>query len=401
MLRLALVSLFLLATGTATAEPPHVANTATPSQGVVTAGLHEMWRVGGDDDDVFFGNITTVKTDAEGNTLLLDGQLAEVHRIGPDGSHLGIVGREGDGPGEMRRPNDMFIAADGTICVLQGFPGRVVRLHPDGTPAGEATYSEGPAAKGQFAVMVRGLTAPAGMTLAGIRMTMGGGSQSTQTYFLAQCDENGVQQHSLLTKEHTINYADFAMDEQAMDFVWQRLAAGPGGRVIVAADREAMNFAVYAADGHLERTFSRQYDGGKRTAAERERAHRIIEAVGANYPTPPRRITVADQEAAVGGIWATSDGRVWVLPGHITTELPSGTWALLDVYDAGGHFAQQVALPGSHDVQRDRISIQPDGRCIVVVGALDAFLSQQAVSGEEETDGDSAPLEVICYGLEI
>jgi len=401
MFRIALIALFLLGAGAAPAEPVTITNDATPAQGIVTAKLHELWRAGGDDDEVFFGTIAVIRTDQAGNTLLLDSQLAEVHRIAPDGEHLNAVGHEGDGPGEMRRPNDMFIAADGTICVLQGFPGRVVRLHPDGTPAGEATYSQGEGGAGQFAVMVRGLAAPNGMVLAGIRMSFGGSSQSTQNYFLAQCDNDGHEVHSLLTKENVIDYADFVMDEMAMDFIWRRLAAGPDGRVVVAPDRDAMAFSVYTADGVLERTFSRDYDGGKRDDAERGNAHRILAAIGANYPTPPRSITIADREAAVNGLWVTNDGRVWVQPGHREAELPPGTWALLDVYDAAGHFERQVALPGQHDETTDNLSIQPDGRCVVIVGALDAFLSQQAVSSEQTEDDETSPLEVICYSMEL
>ncbi len=48
---------------------------------------------------------------------------------------------------------------------------------------------------------------------------------------------------------------------------------------------------------------------------------------------------------------------------------------------------------------KDAIHIQPDGRCVVVVGALDAFLNQQAVSSAEDDESESTPLEVICYEL--
>ncbi len=391
--------LIVLAAAGVLAEPVTVHNTAQPAQDLITAGMQELWRAGGDDDEVFFGTIGAVKTDDQGNTLLLDSQLAEVHRIAPDGEHLGVIGKEGDGPGEVRRPNDMFIMDDGTICLLQGFPGRVVRLHPNGTPAGDATYSQGEGGQGQFAVMVRGLGSPSGMVLAGIRMTFGGGSQSAQNYFLSQCDPEGQQIRELVAKEHTIDYADFELDEMSMDFVWNRVASGQDGRVIVAPARDAMRFEVYSADGVLERTFSRDYVAEPRTDDQNKLARQIIEAVGANYPTPPRRITIEDRQAAVMGLWLTDDGRVWVQTGNPGKDLPDGTWVLLDVYDQGGHFVQQVALSGDHNPLNDGIFIQPDGRCVVVVGALDAFLNQQAVSAESSEEDEAAPLEVICYQM--
>ncbi len=396
-----LISCLLLATvGVALAEPVSVSNTAVPSGGVTTANLTELWRAGGDDDEVFFGSIAAVKTDAEGNTLLLDSQLSEVHRFAPDGEHLGVIGKEGDGPGEVRRPNDMFIQTDGTICLLQGFPGRVVRLHPDGTPAGDATFSRSASDQGQFSVLIRGLNHKQGMILGGISMSFGGGSRSTQDYFLAQCDNDGLQQQSLLNKEHIIDYAAFDLDELKMDFVWSRIALGPEGEVIVAPDRDALRFEVHTSEGVLERVFSREYDVGSRTDDQSKLARQIIEAVAANYPTQPQNITIEGTQPAVVGMWSTSDGRLWVQTGNPKSQLPDGTWALLDVYDREGNFTQQVALAGDHDHLKDGIFIQPDGRCVVVVGALDAFLNQQAVSSESDEDEESVPLEVICYQMD-
>jgi len=403
MLRTALAVLccIVLNAGAVLAEPATVHNTSQPAKGIVTVGMQELWRAGGDDDEVFFGTIGAVKTDREGNTLLLDSQLAEVHRIAPDGEHLGVIGKEGDGPGEVRRPNDMFIMSDGTICLLQGFPGRVVRLHPDGTPAGDATYNQGEGGQGQFAVMVRGLSNPAGMILAGIRMTFGGGSQSTQNYFLAQCDNDGNQLHELVGKEHIIDYSDFVLDENSMDFVWARVAIGPSDQIVVAPARDTMRFEVYDSDANLVRVFSREYMAQPRNDEQSRRARQIIEAVGANYPTPPRKIIIEDEQAAVVGLWITADGRIWVQTGNPGKDLPDGTWALLDVYDGEGNFEHQVALAGDHNPLNDSIFIQPDGRCVVVTGALDAFLNQQAVSAESTSEDEASPLEVICYQLEF
>ncbi len=52
----------------------------------------------------------------------------------------------------------MFVRPDGTVAMVQGFPGRIVMVHPDGTPAGETAYTPpGGAAAGQFAVLIRGI----------------------------------------------------------------------------------------------------------------------------------------------------------------------------------------------------------------------------------------------------
>ena len=90
----------------------HITNGASPSEGIETMHLEELWRVGGEDDDVLFGVILQVRTDEEGNIYLLDSQLAQVQVYSSDGRHLRTLSREGDGPGEVRRPTDLVLLPD-------------------------------------------------------------------------------------------------------------------------------------------------------------------------------------------------------------------------------------------------------------------------------------------------
>jgi hypothetical protein len=386
----------VLALGLAAVLAPAVAAAATPTVAV----LHEAWRAGGEDDEIFFGNVGTVRLDDAGNILLLDSQLAEVHVYSPAGDHLATLGREGDGPGEVRRPGDMFVKTDGTVAMVQSFPGRIVMVHPDGTPAGETTYTPpGGAAAGQFSVLVRAFRLGDGMLLAGIRMTFGGSSQSTQTYFLSRCDADGAEQQVLLQKEHVIDYADFRLDEMKMDFVWNRVAVGPDGRVYVAPERNAYAVHVFAPDGATERVIKRDYEAPVREQRQRDNATRIIEAVGANYPAPLQGLTIEDTEAAISGMFVTADGRLWVATSRAGRDTPEGTWIVMDVFAPDGAFLRQVALPGDYDAQQDAIYVLPDRHVVVVTGALDAWLNQQAV-GAGESESVETPLGVICYTME-
>lgn len=394
--------LFLLATvifATALqAEPARVDNGADPAQGLVIAKATEQWRAGGEDDEIFFGNVSRVAQDAEGNLLLLDSQLSQVQVYGTDGAHLRTVGREGDGPGEMRRPNDFFILPDGTICVLQGFGGRIVKIDAEGMPAGEGSFTPAQGS-GQFSVMIRGLGAGQDMLLAGIKMAFEAGI-SRQTYFLTRCDAAGVEQATLVEKSNTIDYADFVMTEMDMDFVWSRMAVAPDGRVYAAPDRNAYEVQVFAADGSLERVIARSYEGLPRNDERKDIQRRIIEGIGANYPRPPRSIEIEDTDPVMTAMWVLDDGNLWVQTSRGDAEPPAGCWTVLDVFDKEGSFIRQVGLPGDHDSLRDGLHLMPDGRAVVVTAALDAYLSQQAVGGEEG-DEEAEPLEIICYKLEI
>ena len=102
----------------------------------------------------------------------------------------------------------------------------------------------------------------------------------------------------------------------------------------------------------------------------------------------------------ITGMWALDDGTLWVQTSRGDTEPPDGAWTVLDVFDESGRFVRQVALAGDHDALRDSLQILPDGRILVVVGALDAFLTQQAVGGEDAVE-EAEPLEIICYSMEI
>lgn len=376
----------------------------TPAQaGLVTAKLQELWQVGGQDDDFIFGSVASAQADPQGNVLLLDGQLAVVQVLSPDGDLVRTVCGEGEGPGEVRRPGDMLVAPDGTICVLQSFPGRIVKLHPDGTPAGEAKFTTGQQGEGQFSVLVRGLSAGPDLLLAGIRMDFSGAGLSTQTYFLARCDGTGLQRQALLEKQYTINYADFQLDETGMDFIWTRVAAAPDGTVYTAADRNRYAIEVYPAAGPGGKdpalVITREVSPLPRTEKQRQLARQILEGIGANYPTPPKSITIEDTPAVIEGMWATADGRLWVQTSAGNRTPPSGCWTVLDVFGADGAFLRQVALPGTHSADKDGLFILRDGRLVVVVGALDAFLNQQGVAGEEDAGGESDPLAVICYEM--
>lgn len=388
----------LLVSGAVAAEPAVVQNGAKPAKGTKTAKLTELWSRGGEADDVFFGAASAIVPGPDGQILVLDTRLSEIKVLDAEGELVRTVGREGDGPGEARRPGDMFLTSDGTICLLQGFPGRVVKVKPDGTPAGEAKYGTGQPGAGQFAVLVRGMAHPAGMALAGISMTFGSSSVSNQEYFLALCGPDGTRKQLLLSKHSTVDYADFALDEMAMDFVWQRVAAAPDGRLFVAPERNEYRVRVFGVDGQPQRDIVRAYQSPVRGAELKDQAKRILDAIGANYPTRPKRVTVEETSPPVAGMWVTADGRLWVLTGDEQPTRPKGTWCQLDVFAPDGTFEQQIALPGTHDQRQDALFLLPDRRLVVVTGALDSFLSQQAVAADQKVEGSD--LAITCYRLE-
>ena len=117
----------------------HVTNPKEPMEAPATIVLQEEWRIGGDTEaeEEFFGVIAQIAMGPEGDIYLLDQQLTEVKVFSRDGEYLRTLGREGEGPGEFRRPEDMFLLPDGNVGVLQLAPGRIVKLSPQGEPMGD------------------------------------------------------------------------------------------------------------------------------------------------------------------------------------------------------------------------------------------------------------------------
>jgi len=197
-----------------------------------------------------------------------------------------------------------------------------------------------------------------------------------------------------------VSMAEFSLDEMEMDFVWGRLAVGPEGRVYAGTERNAYVISVYGVDDSLEKTITREFTAPQRDDKQKKIAHQIIEAVGANYPVPPQSITIEDTEPVLGQLTVTDDGHIWVQTSAGNRETPDGTFVVLDVFGPDGKFQRQVALQGEHDATRDAINIMPNGRVVVVVGALDAWLNQQGATNQEEEAQESEPLEVICYQVD-
>lgn len=375
-----------------------LAATAVPGPSVAgvdvrTLTLQEMWRAGGEEDEIFFGSVGSVQSGAGGEVLVLDSQLAQVQVYDARGRWLRTIGRSGEGPGEVRNPADCFFLPDGRLCLAQGFPGRLVFLHPDGTPAGQAQYQP-QGAPATFSVMVQGRTAPGGMLLSGIRMQQSGSPQMQQTFFLSLCDTDGQELQVYLEKPYAVNFADFRLDEASMDFVWMgRLASDHAGRVITAPERNRYLVRVQAPDGAVLRELTRPVVMPKRTADERAIATKILQAVGANYGgIPLQGTTIEETEPAVTGLWARPDGEIWVL--SPANKPDAGVFVLLDVFDAEGRYSHQLALRAPGDANKDGLFILADGRVVIVVGGLDAWLGQQGIQG---TGQDAPGLEVVCY----
>ncbi len=94
------------------APVPHTIDDNGPAEGVQPLTLRELWRVGGEDEDLILGRVSDLEMHPDGSVYILDHQLCHVVVISTDGEHLRNISREGDGPGEMRQPMGLVFLTD-------------------------------------------------------------------------------------------------------------------------------------------------------------------------------------------------------------------------------------------------------------------------------------------------
>jgi len=383
---------------------PHVENSAQPREGVHVAQLEELWRVGGEEDDTLIGLITRVLEDADGNVYLLDTQLSEVKVFGPGGEFLRALSREGDGPGEVRRPADMVFLPDGTLGLAQIFPGKLTKIDREGRPAGEIRIGGDPS-QGGFSILRDVQCGGGNLVLCPtIVSPQQGGASQTRRDCLASFKDDGTIATRYLEREYTWDFTNFKLIEEELYFVYpRRFAVAPDGRVAAAPHRDRYAIEVFDRDGTLARVIERDYESWQRTDADRE----IIEAMfsGIRRQIPFEYETrFSDTEPDITALHYAEDGSLWVSTSRGTRDNPDGIMETMDVFDAEGHFARQVAIPLDADPLNDALILNAAAdRLYLVTGMVDGLITLQG--GSRGAAGDAAAEEpggmaVVAYAMQ-
>ena len=81
----------------------------------------EVWRAGGLDAAEWaqFTRFGDVAFDGSGNLYVVDGQAHHILKVGPDGSLVTTIGREGEGPGEFGLIQGVVVWPDGSFVVSE------------------------------------------------------------------------------------------------------------------------------------------------------------------------------------------------------------------------------------------------------------------------------------------
>jgi len=374
----------------------HVKN---PGEGMLpplTIQVEEIWRRGGDSDldEDFFGVITDVVVDDANNFYVLDGQLAEIKIYDESGAYLSSIGREGEGPGEFRRPIDMELLPDGSMGVIQPWPSKMVLLGVDGTPIGDFPFK--PEGKG-FATMN-------GVKRVGdeLAMVYGMGSPSEGSFersiVLGLVDMGGKELAQLHSARSSMDYASSLLIERDWNHFERAWSASADGRIFARLSFTEYQIGVWSDDGQLDRVIEREY-------AAHPRQQRDIERIESNWSRGIGRwvrnptFEIEPNWSPVENLYGREDGTLWVRTSRGARELPDGSMTQFDVFDSQGRFVRQISIPGSMDPESDDIFLA--GGYLLVVTDLASARDAWRGGGDEDVTLDAEPMEIICYRMDL
>ena len=397
---LTLCCLLLLAQAS-TADVPRIQNPAAPAEGVLPLRMTEQWRVGGEDH--LIGLTTKVCTDADGRVHVMDSQLNRVLVFSPDGTFSHTLFREGEGPGEVRQPRDLFLLDDGRVGAIQEFPGATIYVDAHGQPAGRIRAGT---PGGELVSLIGCRARGAHLLMSGLSQSSGDDpSISHRTFFLSSFGDDGREIHRFCESQAIYDFGDFKYSEREhIPTFLYCFDVGADGRCCVAPDRDASAIHVFSPDGRPERIIEREYAPLDRADREYEELRRTLHA-GLSVVPIDFELSVEKRAAAIPyfqrGLHLREDGSIWALSGRGIRDLPDGVFAVFDVFDPEGVFVRQVELRGPGDALEDGIFFDGDDRLLVVEGYMDSMLTWYA--GGVRPDGDDedagSGVAVICYEL--
>lgn len=372
----------------------HVLNGSDPAGGRREVALQEVWRAGGEDGEDFFGLISQARIDDDGTVYLLDTRLSEVPVYSAAGERLATLSREGEGPGETRMPSNLLFFEDGTLGLVQIFPGRITKIGRNGDPVGVVEIGGG-AELGGFLQVYDGIADGEELVVSGevIAQTPTG---RRRTNFVSRCDARGVELRRYYENVRDMDFSRREFDEAAQHAVdFRKFALGRDGRLYVADRREAYALTVYRPDGTVDRIIEREFTPRERSEEEFQRVKQGLETRFGRVPGI--QLTVARRHPTIAGVELGPDGNLWITHSRSGIDQPAGVLATWDVFDPDGDFISQVAAVCPGDGENDLLIWGPHGTAVLVTGyqeALKSLMGGGGASGQPD-EADARPMEVI------
>ena len=380
-----------------TNEVPHIRNGSEPAKGSHTVRLEEVWRAGHEDDDMVFGSVVAATQDRAGNVYLLDAQLSQVQVYNASGEHLKTLSREGEGPGEIRRADDLLFMPDSTLGAVHFMTGAVVCFDREGVPGRTITFG-GERTEGGLRSL-RSLTNRGGILVgcAG-QMQVDDGGKARRTECLARFTPEGKELVRYLEKTtETVLGARHEFNEKESYFPsrggW---AVSPDGTVYAAPMRDRYEIHAFDPEGNLLRVIEREFTPRKRTQEEKDRVvEGVVMLINGQRVTP--EATIEDHPPCILDLWVDDRGMLYVQHANSAVGQPDGVMYALDVFDPQGRYVAEAAFALEGDPLDDELFYVGGDTAVLSRGRRSSWLGMYGGAGSKEEGSPSS--EVACYRM--
>lgn len=332
--------------------------------------MDEIWEITESDQGEFlFGEIEDLLIDEHGTLFILDSQLANVKVFSAEGRYLRTIGREGDGPGEVRAPGSLAFMPDGSLGLVSKLDWGITRIDKvTGEPRGRVrilgddgdvvlvhrAQGTGNKAAGRLVALARRGTGG----LWNWEMVLG-------LYRPMEGEEETYPEKNLAVVGEASG-AD--LEEEEFYAIWDPWTVDALGRIVMAPYWGRYLLRYFDGDGSLSQQVEFPWPPRPRTAQEKQL---LLDKVWAG--TSPEefgvKLVTSANEAAVRRLHPMPDGSLWIRTGNSAYQVGPGVFRIYDVVAPDGVLVSRAEIHGKADDQVDKVYFGPGQLMVVVHGA--------------------------------
>lgn len=293
-----------------------------------------------------FGRLGGITRDAQGRIYAVDMQSNDVRVFAPDGSFLFLFGREGGGPGEMRRPCCPAFSPEGELWIRDGgnrrYDGFAI-ADSSARPIGTIRMEHGDVNR----AVATTFDEDGSLIDVGTRAHSPGDAPVTSRFSRSRDDR--LVRETVVPRVPAESLAMRAVesgtaDRRVIRYFYQPfgpyhlVAHGPRGQW---ADAVSSRYAISWRDGagQVVRTITRPAEGPELSPEERTRADSLLTAdrVRAGTSLP---FGVPDRKPPLRDLTFDATGRLWV-----ERSVPQGAPREADIWSPDGEHVATITWP--------------------------------------------------------
>jgi len=392
---LPLISLFLAFLPVVTIAGPAPIISTEPKFPPKVVELVEVWSVGGEDGDIIFGMMTDSLEDSDGNIYMLDAQLCHVEVFSAQGEHLRTISSQGDGPGEVRNPQNLVMFPNRTIGILELFPAKFVNLSLEGVPQSGLVFGGESSPQTGFSAALQA-TNRGGTCLVSAQHSLPSETGQSRTQYLASMSDSGKELCRYREATMTMDFSSpsFVEKELIPAFMLANTVDNQG-LVYTAQARDKYLIEAYNQDGTLARVFGRPYKNRKRNKTDIRRLNALVDAWFEGFPGEVGR-DLDSHEPPLSEMHVDDNGVLWVMHSRSGKDQPDGIFLTYDTFSPDGTWLQEVSFKADANPDFDGIKFLDGGRVLLIKGfVLSRWASRGAKNVDFGEDDGDIPMEVI------